>query len=112
MEAQELKGEAMSNVRFTQPPVREVSLTVLWDPLEGLLAADVGSLLSRLRDKYPRISERPAMPPWVDISRFPSIRVLADNEVLPYSWWLADEANNMLVRRWVLSCSRNSAISA
>lgn len=87
----------MSSVRFTQPPVREVSLTVLWDPLEGLLAADVGDLLSQLRSSYPKVSERPAMPPWTDI-KFPSIQVLADNEVLPYSWWLADESNNRLVR--------------
>lgn len=87
----------MSSVRFTQPPVREVSLTVLWDPLEGLLAADVGDLLSELRPDYPKISEKPAMPPWNNI-KFPSIQVLADNEVLPYSWWMANETDTMLVR--------------
>jgi hypothetical protein len=56
----------MTAARFTNPPVREVSLTVLWEPLSGLLAADVGDLLGRLRSEYPKIAERPAMPPWAD----------------------------------------------
>ena len=87
----------MVSTRFTQPPVREVSLTVLWEPLEGLLAADVGDLLGELRATYPTIRERTAMTPWTEI-RVPGIQIIADKEVLPYSWWMSNEDDDRLVR--------------
>jgi uncharacterized protein (TIGR04255 family) len=87
----------MISVRFTQPPVREVSLTVLWEPFAGLLAADVGDLLGKLRDKYPEVTERPAMAPWTE-PELPGIQILSDDKVLPYCWWIADDERNRLVR--------------
>lgn len=87
----------MVRAQFTRPPVREVSLTVLWEPLEGLLAADVGDLLGKLRDAYPTISERTAMVPWTEI-RVPGIQILAEDKVLPYSWWMSNEDDDRLVR--------------
>jgi uncharacterized protein (TIGR04255 family) len=91
------EDHAMTTARFTTPPVREVSLTVLWEPLVGLLAADVGDLLGRLRNEYPKVRELPAMAPWTE-RHIPGIQILAGDELPPYSWWMGDAENNRLVR--------------
>ena len=80
------QGAGDDDCTVLEPPVREVPLTVLREPLVGLLAADVGDLLGRLCSEYPKIAERPAMQPWAEL-RPPGIQIFAD-KVLPYGWWI------------------------
>ncbi|MFD9734273.1 TIGR04255 family protein [Umezawaea sp. NPDC059074] len=87
----------MTTVRFTQPPVREVSLTVLFEPVSGVLAAHVGDLLSRLRPRYPKVAERSAMPPWNELN-VPGIKIFSDGQTPPYCWWISNDSNDRLIR--------------
>ncbi|WP_197289327.1 TIGR04255 family protein [Saccharothrix sp. NRRL B-16348] len=70
---------------------------MLFDPVEGVLAADVGDLLGRLRPEYPKVAERSAMPPWNEIN-VPGIKIIPDNEAPPYCWWISNEKNDRLIR--------------
>src|ERR1035438_5436431 len=54
---------------FANPPVAEVVLSVQFEALSRMRAAHFGLFWARIRDRYPRTEERPALEPVVE--RFP-----------------------------------------
>ena len=68
-----------SAVRFKEPPVTSVSLVVFFEPVEGLMTSHLSSIREKWRGKYPRVSERPPLPP----------RGMGENrlELLPLDEW-------------------------
>jgi hypothetical protein len=52
-------------LRFTKPPVRGVSLTVFFAPIEGLLLTSLAPLVSEVKKGFPVVKERFAEMPWI-----------------------------------------------
>jgi len=95
-------GARMSTLPdYSTPPVTEVALSVLFEPLPSLLTPQYGLFWSRLRNAFPRVEERGPIEP--QIERFgerpnvaPSVRFL-DRPVTPRCWFL-NEAGSELIQ--------------
>lgn len=48
---------------FSRPPLQEVALAVVFDPMPGLRAIELGPLQETWRTTYPQVDEQPPLPP-------------------------------------------------
>jgi uncharacterized protein (TIGR04255 family) len=51
-------------VKFEDPPVREVELGILFDPMEAVSVLDLAAFRVALQDTYPRVEEVAPLAPW------------------------------------------------
>lgn len=59
-----------TDVRFAQPPVKVVELTIFFDQLEGLQASHLSQLREKWRGEYPQVAElAPSAPPRNNVTR-------------------------------------------
>lgn len=58
-----MTSRAAAKLRFTDPPVVSVSLTVFFEPLERLQASHLSSLREQWKDHYPNLAELPPLRP-------------------------------------------------
>lgn len=92
---------------FKSPPVSEVALAVLFEPLAGLRALDVAELRDRWRDRLPRVEEHLPLPPVPGIE-MPGIQFeFGTGPPLPRWWFLSSDERHLvqvqrdrLVRNW------------
>lgn len=77
---------AGGTLRFTKPPVRGVSLTVFFAPIEGLLLTSLAPLVSEVKKGFPVVKERFAEMPWtfedLDDDALPSL----DDDAFPFPY--------------------------
>jgi uncharacterized protein (TIGR04255 family) len=57
--------------RFDNPPVREVTLTLMFEPLTGLQTLHFAPLRVEWQDQYPKLSELAPIVPWRNLSGTP-----------------------------------------
>ena len=71
---------------FTEPPLNEVALGVQFSPIPGYSAVDARDIWELFRSEYPRIEERPPLPPQFETfggsGGFPSMQ-FQFNQALP-----------------------------
>lgn len=92
---------------FRSPPVSEVALAVLFEPLMGLRAIDVAVLRERLRERLPLVEEHPPLPAVSDIDVAGLQVEFGTGPTLPRWWFLSSDERHLvqvqrdrLVRNW------------
>jgi uncharacterized protein (TIGR04255 family) len=82
--------------RFAAPPVEEVALTVVFDPLTRLRSVHLGLLWERLRSRYPAFNDQLPLPAFRSGAAYLDVQV-ADEPTLPRVWFL-NESSSQLVQ--------------
>lgn len=86
---------------YDSPPVVEVAIGAQYRPLEGFQAAHVGLYWSTIRDKFPKLDERPPLPHnSQDLENSIKPRQLrievSDRPDIPRSWFIAESGSQLL----------------
>jgi uncharacterized protein (TIGR04255 family) len=86
---------------FTNPPVSEVALSVVFAPLENWRSAHSGMYWGRIQNKYPLTESHPPIPPQIesfeaDQAQALSVRIELFNPDSQRSWFLSDPPIRLL----------------
>lgn len=103
---------------FTSPPLDEVVLGVQFDPVPGLTSAHMKDVWNLFRVGFPKIQERPLIPPQFEIfggaNLQPSFEFqVGAGPVGSRLWFVSDEENNLLQfqsDRFLTNWRKNSAL--
>ncbi len=88
---------------YANPPVVEVALSVQFEPLKALRAAQIGLLWAEFRERFPLLEEHPPIDPVIErfggrpVSATRGIRFqLVEAPPTPRSWFLSESGNELI----------------
>lgn len=84
--------------KFDNPPLREVAIAVLFQPLEGLAQPHVGRYWEVIRDGYPGTADQPPIDPYLEgESRGqPAFQLLVGPPPLRRSWFVSADGERLV----------------
>ncbi len=88
----------VAEVRFKQPPVREVTLTVFFDALPTLQVSHLATLISAWQEEFPKTDELPPALPWRESARS-AAALLAPGSKWPFPrLWLSNSGSDRSIQ--------------
>lgn len=91
----EAQGTAQALPDFEHPPLTEVALGVVFEPVE-IGAVGLGELYQRWRDEFPKAQEHAALPPLFESPQGPGLVIEVGHP--PMRLWMLTDAEDRLVQ--------------
>jgi hypothetical protein len=84
--------------RYGNPPLREVAIAIVFQPLFGMTQGHVGQYWSLIRDRYPRSLDQPPIDPLVegDDAGRPLFQFTIGPPPLRRSWFISDDDERLV----------------
>lgn len=84
--------------RFGSPPLREVAVAVLIQPLAGLQQPHVGRYWDLIKDDYPKTIDRPPTDPYIEggVRGKPRFRMQVGPPPLRRSWFISENGERLV----------------